>query len=93
MTSITPLRHPDARSAALMTRRGWWLVAMNFLIPGSAQVLAGSRRLGRFGLAATLLLWLLAVTGVIAYFAAPQLLFSVVTMGVPLVVLQALLFA
>jgi LCP family protein required for cell wall assembly len=93
MTSITPLRHPDARSAALMTRRGWWLVAMNVLIPGSAQVLAGSRRLGRFGLAATLLLWLLAVAGVVAYFAAPQLLFSVVTMGVPLFVLQVLLLA
>jgi LCP family protein required for cell wall assembly len=41
-----------------MTRRGWWLVLLNFLLPGSAQVLAGSRRLGRFGLGATLALWI-----------------------------------
>jgi polyisoprenyl-teichoic acid--peptidoglycan teichoic acid transferase len=93
MTSITPLRNPDTRSAALMTRRGWWLVAMNVLIPGSAQVLAGSRRLGRFGLGATLVLWLLAVAAVVAYIVSPQLLFSVVTMGPPLVVLQMLLIA
>ena len=30
-----------------MTRRAWTLVLLNVLIPGSAQVLAGSRRLGR----------------------------------------------
>jgi len=93
MTSLTPLRTPDARSAELMTRRGWWLVGMNVLIPGSAQILAGSRRLGRFGLAATLLLWLLVVAGVVAYFVTPRFLFSVVTMGLPLVLLQVLLVA
>ncbi|MFD3448498.1 LCP family protein [Microbacteriaceae bacterium 4G12] len=93
MTSTTPLRNPDTRSADLMTRRGWWLVGMNVLIPGSAQVLAGSRRLGRFGLGATLLMWLSAVAAVVAYFVAPQLLFSTVTMGLPLVVLQVLLIA
>jgi LCP family protein required for cell wall assembly len=76
-----------------MTKRGWWLVGMNFLIPGSAQVLAGSRRLGRFGLGAALVLWLLALAGLVTYFAAPRLLFSVVTMGVPLVLLQVILLA
>ncbi|REJ07715.1 LytR family transcriptional regulator [Microbacterium bovistercoris] len=44
-----------------MGRRAWWLVAMNVLIPGSAQILAGNRRLGRFGLGATLAGWLLVV--------------------------------
>jgi len=34
-----------------MTRRGWWLVALNFLLPGAAQSLAGHRRLGRIGIA------------------------------------------
>ncbi len=47
-----------------MGRRTWWLVVMNVLVPGSAQVLAGSRRLGRFGLGATLLGWFLVVVGV-----------------------------
>ncbi|MVQ41845.1 transcriptional regulator [Microbacterium sp. MAH-37] len=44
-----------------MGRRAWWLVAMNVLVPGSAQVLAGNRRLGRFGLGATLVGWVLVV--------------------------------
>ena len=56
-----PMRHPDTRSPQVMTRRGWWLVALNFLIPGSAQALAGNKRLGRVGLTATLILWLLGV--------------------------------
>ena len=46
-----------------MGRRGWWLVVLNALIPGSAQVLAGNRRLGRFGLGATLLGWVLLLIG------------------------------
>ena len=57
----TPLRTPDARNAAMMTRRGWWLVILGFLIPGSAQSLAGSRRFAKLGLASTLVMWLLIV--------------------------------
>ena len=56
-----PMRDPDFGSPAVMTRRGWWLVVLNVLIPGSAQVLAGNRRLGRFGLGATLVMWALVV--------------------------------
>ncbi|MGN8024977.1 LCP family protein [Microbacterium sp. 22242] len=57
------MRDPDFSSPDVMTRRGWWLVVLNVLIPGSAQVLAGNRRLGRFGLGATLLMWALVVVG------------------------------
>lgn len=56
-----PMRHPDVASASVMTKRGWWLVVLNFLLPGSAQVLAGSRKLGRFGLGATIVMWVLLV--------------------------------
>lgn len=55
------LRTPDASSPAVMTRRAWWLVALNFLLPGSAQSLSGNRRLGRVGLVSTLLLWAVVV--------------------------------
>ncbi|MBF0817231.1 LCP family protein [Microbacterium paludicola] len=55
------MRHPDSAAPDAMTRRGWWLVILGWLIPGSAQVLAGSRRLGRFGLAATLFSWTAAI--------------------------------
>jgi len=44
-----------------MTRRAWWLVGLNVVVPGSAQVLAGNRRLGRFALAATFIGWALAL--------------------------------
>lgn len=76
MTSTsTPIRHPDSRSPEVMTRRAWWLVVLNLLIPGSAQALAGNRRLGRVGLAATLLLWALVALGIaLAVLARPTFL-------------------
>ncbi|WP_405373172.1 MULTISPECIES: LCP family protein [unclassified Microbacterium] len=61
-----PLRNPDASSVSVMSRRAWWLVGANFLIPGSAQVLAGNRRLGRVGIVATLVMWTLIVISVVA---------------------------
>ncbi|WP_208321424.1 LCP family protein [Microbacterium hydrocarbonoxydans] len=91
-----PLRNPDVTDAALMAKRGWWLVALNVLVPGSAQVLAGSRRLGRFGLGATLLAWFLVLlSGGLALFARPTLLWLTVGAGwfsaVVLTLVQALL--
>ena len=65
MIEDRPMRHPNASSREVMTKRGWWLVVLNFLVPGSAQVLAGSRRLGRIGLGATLLMWALAIVVVL----------------------------
>jgi LCP family protein required for cell wall assembly len=53
----SPIRYPDTSSPDVMRMRGWWLVALNVLLPGSAQALAGNRRLGRIGLASTLIGW------------------------------------
>ena len=61
MSSTSPVRNPDLRSPEIMTRRAWWLVGLNVVVPGSAQVLAGNRRLGRFALAATFIGWALAL--------------------------------
>ncbi|MBB3156762.1 LCP family protein required for cell wall assembly [Microbacterium proteolyticum] len=74
-----PLRNPDATSSEVMTRRGWWLVVLNFLIPGSAQVLAGNRRLGRIGLGATLFMWTLIALGALTGLLWPTGLFTFVT--------------
>lgn len=77
-----PLRHPDTSDGATMVKRGWWLVALNLLVPGSAQVLAGNRRLGRFGLGATLLAWtLVVVAAALALLARPALLWLTVGGG------------
>jgi LCP family protein required for cell wall assembly len=83
-TVSSPIRHPNLISPQVMTRRGWWLVVLNFLIPGSAQVLAGSRRLGRFGLGATLTLLVLAVVAGVSYLLWPTVVLTVFTSTVGL---------
>lgn len=80
----SPIRHPDTASRPLMTRRGWWLVGMNILIPGSAQVLAGDRRLGRFGLGATLTLWVVLVAAIVTWFVAPTVIYTIASNSVAL---------
>lgn len=93
-----PLRNPDTADAGMMTKRGWWVVLLNVLIPGSAQVVAGNRKLGRFGLGATLLSWLLVVVAVgLALFARPVFLWLTVGGGwisaAVLTIVQVLLIA
>lgn len=92
------MRNPDTADAGMMTKRGWWVVLLNVLIPGSAQVVAGNRKLGRFGLGATLLSWLLVVVAVgLALFARPVFLWLTVGGGwisaAVLTIVQVLLIA
>ncbi|MEO5534019.1 MAG: LCP family protein [Pseudolysinimonas sp.] len=82
-----PVRYPDTRSRPEMTKRAWWLVALNLLIPGSAQVVAGNRRLGRFGLGATIVLWVLVVVAIVMAVAARSALLVAVTNTAVLVTL------
>jgi LCP family protein required for cell wall assembly len=78
-TANAPIRYPDVASPRVMTARAWVLVVLNFVLPGSAQVLAGSRRLGRFGLGCTLALIGLAIVAGLVYLIWPQVIFSVLT--------------
>ena len=88
-----PIRRPDTRSPRVMTRRAWWLVVLNFLLPGSAQSLAGSRRLARVGLTATLVMWLLVIAGVGVTLVSPGFLTSLMTNGFVLLLVQIVLLA
>ncbi|QEW00646.1 LytR family transcriptional regulator [Microbacterium caowuchunii] len=99
-----PIRYPDSSSRDVMTRRAWWLVVLNLLIPGSAQALAGNRRLGRVGLGATLFLWVCLVFIGIVTLASPAVLVGLATgawipewlsalRGIPLLVAQGLMMA
>ncbi|MEP6844224.1 MAG: LCP family protein [Pseudolysinimonas sp.] len=74
------LRDPDASATGFMSKRAWWLVGLNLLVPGSAQLLAGSRRFGRFALGTTLVFWALVVVGVLAVLIGGQALIPFVTM-------------
>ena len=91
MTIPTPLRHPDATSSRTMTKRGWWLVTLNVLLPGSAQVVAGNRILGRVGVLATLTLWLLAIATLVVYLLSPSAIYTLFTQSGSLTLVQALL--
>jgi len=48
VTLTSPIRNPDLRNPSVMTRRAWWLIFLSAIVPGSAQLVAGNRRLGRF---------------------------------------------
>ena len=74
-----PLRYPNTASRPMMTRRAWWLLVLNFLIPGSAQVLAGNRRLGRFGLGATLFGWTLIAVSIVTLLLWQQAFVAIAT--------------
>jgi LCP family protein required for cell wall assembly len=67
VSHTSPLRHPDPRDADAMRRRAWWLLGLNLLIPGSAQLLAGDRRWGRFAAGSTFILWGIAAAGLLLF--------------------------
>jgi LCP family protein required for cell wall assembly len=91
--TASPIRNPDLGAPQLMTRRAWWLVVLNLLIPGSAQVLAGNRKLGRIGLAATLTMWLTVAFAVVAYMLWRSAILSIVTNSFALTAAQIVLAA
>ena len=91
MSTSLPVRHPDVTSEPFMTKRAWVLVLLNVIVPGSAQVLAGSRRLGRWGLASTLVFWAVAVVVVVLAFAFRSPLIEIATNVVALTVVQVFL--
>lgn len=71
-----------------MTRRAWWLVVLNFLVPGLPQIVAGNRRLGRLGLAMTVVSWLAIVLALLAALTNRPLLAGIATNSFALWVVQ-----
>ena len=74
-----------------MATRAWWLVGFNILIPGSAQLLAGNRKLGRFGVRLTFTLWALAIIAIALYFLAPRAIYGVASNTIALTLVQIVL--
>ena len=87
------MRYPDIASAPFMNKRARWLVWLDFLLPGSSQVLAGSRKLGRFGLASTVALWLAAILAAVVLVVNRVALLTFFTNTIVLFVLQIVLIA
>ncbi len=62
-----------------MDRRAWWLVVLNFVVPGLPQTVAGNRRLGRIGLTATVVTWIIVGALIWGLIANKPLLAALVT--------------
>ena len=60
-----PVRYPQHAPAPVRTKRAFVLLLLTLLVPGSAQIVAGDRRLGRRGLAVTLLAWAAVVAAAV----------------------------
>ncbi|MBP1326100.1 LCP family protein required for cell wall assembly [Leucobacter exalbidus] len=76
-----------------MTKRSLWLVVIGFLLPGSAQILTGNRKLGRIGLIATIVLIVGALLTALGFAAARSATLNLFTNSAALFVLQWLLVA
>ncbi|MFD5599129.1 LCP family protein [Leucobacter sp. NPDC058333] len=88
-----PLRNPDLGSEPLMSKRARWLVILGFVLPGTAQVVAGNRKLGRFGLIATGILVVGAIISGLCLLLARTPTLTFFTNSFVLLIVQWLLFA
>ena len=76
-----------------MTTRAWWLVGLNFVLPGSVQLLAGNRKLGRFGVVMTFILWMIAIASLLVYFLNRSILTTLATNVYALLAVEIVLVA
>ena len=93
MSNIGPFRNIERASSEHLLKRAWWLILLTFLIPGSAQVMAGNRRFGRVGLVATFVYWALAVLVGATYLVNRSWLFFLLTAPILDTVIAGLLVA
>ncbi len=74
---ITPFRDTRNVNSKQMLRRAWWILLLNFFIPGSAQVVAGNRRLGRIGIIFTFGFWAFLVLAILFALVSKVALFTI----------------
>lgn len=60
-----PVRYPESASAPVRSKRAWFLLLLTLILPGSAQVVAGNKRLGRLALRVTFTVWALVIAAVV----------------------------
>jgi LCP family protein required for cell wall assembly len=62
-----PLRNPRSGGSVTRTKRAWLLLILTTVIPGSAQLVAGNRKVGRVALTVTLCVWALIILLVLTW--------------------------
>ncbi|WP_247044435.1 LCP family glycopolymer transferase [Arthrobacter rhizosphaerae] len=74
-----PVRHPGSAASPVRTKRAFVLILLTLFVPGSAQIVAGDRRLGRRALRVTLAAWALIVLMLVLVATNRSLLIGIVT--------------
>lgn len=74
-----PLRHPEQAPSGVRTRRALVLLALTLVLPGSAQLIAGSRVLARRALTVTAAAWIAVLLAVVVGLINRGLLLTLVT--------------
>jgi polyisoprenyl-teichoic acid--peptidoglycan teichoic acid transferase len=88
-----PVRYPAGASPAVRTKRAFVLVLLTLLVPGSAQLVAGDRKLGRTALRVTLCVWAVLLLTVVLLLLDRSMVINIVTNPVTSLVLVILLTA
>lgn len=73
-----PVRYPASANESARTKRAFLLILLTLFVPGSAQIAAGDRKLGRIALRVTLTVWALAILALVLLFTARTLLINIV---------------
>ena len=76
-----------------MRKRAWWLIVLTLIVPGSAQLVAGNRKLARIGITATLGFWALGLIALLVGLINRSWLVAIVSMPILTGVLAVILFA
>jgi len=90
MTDVTGVAH---RSEVVSTRRGYTLLGLGLFLPGSAQAIYGSKKVGRFALKLLIIIALVAVVVLILTLCFRNVMIGVFANGLFLKVLAVVVFA
>ncbi|MDQ0732909.1 LCP family protein [Arthrobacter sp. B1I2] len=88
-----PVRYPVSASSSVRTKRAFVLILLTLLVPGSAQLVAGDRKLGRTALRVTLCVWAVLLLAVVLLLLNRSMVITIVTNPVTSLVLVVLLAA
>lgn len=75
-----------------MRKRAWWLIILTLVVPGSAQLVAGNKKVARVGITATLGFWGLFLLGSLIGLINKTWLIWIITIPLLVGVLSLLLF-
>jgi LCP family protein required for cell wall assembly len=75
----TPFRNVDRADSRHLVKRAAWIILLNLFVPGSVQVVAGNKKIGRIGIVFTLGFWSFLAIGLIFALVSKVALFTLIS--------------